>query len=154
MSYFVNHTGKRFGILTATRLVSREAGKVFWECLCDCGKRKILLAGTLVQYQRSCGCRQGNYRHGKARKSGQSVEYHSYCAARARCTNPKNNRYYRYGGRGIEFRFNSFEEFYAELGDKPDLKHTVDRIDPEGHYEKGNVRWATNCQPRNNRAKK
>ena len=54
----------------------------------------------------------------------------------------------------VEFRFLSFDEFFAELGPRPE-GHSVDRIDPLGHYEPGNVRWATvleqaaNRMPRN-----
>lgn len=54
----------------------------------------------------------------------------------------------------VEFRFRSFDEFFEHLGPRPD-NHSVDRIDPLGHYEIGNVRWATvqeqakNRMPRN-----
>lgn len=75
-------------------------------------------------------------------KSGTS-EYRAYENAHCRCNNPKSNRYEMYAGRGIEFRFTSFEEFFAELGDKPTPQHSLDRIDNDGHYEPGNVRWAT-----------
>lgn len=66
-----------------------------------------------------------------------------YFSAKGRCQNPNNLGFHRYGGRGIEFRFKSFEEFHAEMGDRPTLKHSIDRIDNDGHYESGNVRWAT-----------
>ena len=54
----------------------------------------------------------------------------------------------------VEFRFESFDQFFEELGPRPD-GCSVDRIDPLGHYEPGNVRWATvmeqaaNRMPRN-----
>lgn len=50
----------------------------------------------------------------------------------------------------VEFRFASFEEFYALLGPRPE-GHTLDRIDPLGHYEAGNVRWATMAEQTANR---
>lgn len=43
--------------------------------------------------------------------------------------------------RGIEFRFESFDEFFAEVGRRPTPKHSLDRIKNNGHYEKGNVHW-------------
>lgn len=50
----------------------------------------------------------------------------------------------------VEFRFASFDEFLEEVGPRPE-GHTLDRIDPLGHYEKGNVRWATMRQQAENR---
>jgi hypothetical protein len=65
--------------------------------------------------------------------------------------NPSTGNYHRYGGKGIEFRFDSFEDFLNEVGYKPTPKHTLDRIDSSGHYERGNVRWATMKEQANNR---
>ena len=73
----------------------------------------------------------------------QTREYNKYAQAKSRCQCPTNARFSSYGGRGIEFRFTSFEQFFAELGLCPEGK-TLDRIDNDGHYEIGNVRWATN----------
>jgi hypothetical protein len=71
--------------------------------------------------------------------------YKSYCKAKRRVkTNHKN----AYGQ--IQFRFSSYEEFLAEVGPRPDGM-TLDRINPMGHYEPGNVRWATVEQQAKNR---
>jgi hypothetical protein len=67
-----------------------------------------------------------------------------------RCTNPKNPDYQQYGGRGIEFRFTSPTELVAAIGMRP-AGMTLDRIDSGGHYEVGNVRWATPKEQANNR---
>jgi hypothetical protein len=71
------------------------------------------------------------------------VEYQAFKNARARCTNPNFTLYKYWGGRGIEFRFATFKEFFDVIGPKPTPQHTLDRIDNDGHYEAGNVRWAT-----------
>jgi hypothetical protein len=71
--------------------------------------------------------------------------------AKRRCTVPSNPAYPRYGGRGIEWRFKDFSEFYAHIGPRPSSKHLLDRIDNDGHYEPGNVRWATPKQSLANR---
>jgi hypothetical protein len=62
--------------------------------------------------------------------------------AKQRCTNPRDVKYPSYGGRGIDFRFTSFEQFFAEVGHRP-FRETLDRINNEGHYEPGNVKWST-----------
>ena len=68
-------------------------------------------------------------------------EYIAYCDAKARCNNPNKNVYKYYGGRGIEFKFNDYEDFINHIGKKPSADYSLDRIDPDGHYEVGNVRW-------------
>jgi len=78
----------------------------------------------------------------------KSSIYTSFREAKARCTNPKHPDYQRYGGRGIEFRFGSPAELLDAVGQRP-AGHTLDRIDPDGHYETGNVRWATPKQQAN-----
>lgn len=80
-----------------------------------------------------------------------TVEYTSYLDAKQRCNNENNKHYKNYGGRGIMFLFKSFEEFYEELGNKPSSAYQLDRIDNDGNYERGNVRWATREQNISNR---
>jgi hypothetical protein len=74
---------------------------------------------------------------------------------KSRCNNPKNISYPHYGGRGIQIYpawRHSFETFLADVGRRPDSKHSLDRIDNDGHYEPGNVRWATRQQQVRNRS--
>jgi len=100
------------------------------------------------------GEENGNFRHGHYVGGTGSPEYKAYQAARQRCTNPNYPRFDDWGGRGIEFRFTSFEEFLAEVGLKPSPVLTLDRIENDGHYEHGNVKWSTphdqrvNARPR------
>lgn len=127
------------------------------EFQCDCGNRKVILekhvkAGLIL----SCRCLQAENTGNRFRKHGaaETDEYRIFRAAKSRCTNPNVKRYKDYGGRGIEFRFASFEEFYEALGPRPSPKHSIDRIDNNGHYEKGNVRWATQVIQNNNQRPK
>jgi len=75
----------------------------------------------------------------------------SFCRARRRV---KQGATHHPAYASVEFRFASFDEFFAELGPRPE-GCSVDRINPLGHYEPGNVRWATvleqaaNRMPRN-----
>jgi hypothetical protein len=80
-------------------------------------------------------------------------EYVAYRSARKRCINPKTYNYKNYGGRGIEFRFESFGEFFAEVGPRPSPDHSIDRINNDGHYIAGNLRWSTRTEQMRNRRK-
>lgn len=70
-----------------------------------------------------------------------------------RCNQPKASVYPYYGGRGIKVLWQSFDEFFNDLGPAPMLGATVERKDPEGHYELSNCHWETsmNRQCRNKR---
>jgi hypothetical protein len=81
--------------------------------------------------------------------SGKPI-YKSYHEAKQRCTNSNHPDYAQYGGRGIEFRFKSVTELFDEIGDRPPDK-TLDRINSNRHYERGNVRWADAKEQANNR---
>jgi hypothetical protein len=78
-------------------------------------------------------------------------EYRAYYLAKNRCQNPKCDKWKYYGGRGIKFLFVSFEQWFKEIGPRPTSGHSVDRENPNGNYEPGNIRWATSSEQRNNR---
>lgn len=73
---------------------------------------------------------------------------------KVRCFNVRSKPYPNYGGRGItmcDHWRDSFAAFLADVGRRPSAAHSIDRIDNDGHYEPGNVRWATRDTQQQNR---
>ncbi len=70
-----------------------------------------------------------------------------------RCKDPKFDSFPWYGGRGIKVceRWQRFEDFFSDMGEKPSREYTLDRINNDGNYEPGNCRWATRIEQGSNK---
>lgn len=71
-----------------------------------------------------------------------------------RCYTPSSPAYGRYGGRGIQVCkewLESFQAFYRDMGPRPSSKHSLNRVDNDGHYSKSNCEWTTATKQANNR---
>lgn len=144
------------------RVVGRNSRRrALWLCNCSCG-RSTIVAGVLLRNgeTKSCGClrstvsRAKALQHGATQERSMTVEYRCWLSMRSRCLNPRHKDWLRYGGVGITIasRWDSFKLFLDDLGPRPSLAHSLDRIDGSRGYEPGNVRWATKKEQAQNSA--
>ena len=143
----IDLTGQKFSKWTGLHPESISSyGSVMWLCQCECGTIREVDGQTLRSGKsNSCGCGLVgiNQTHGETKRGIPSVELSAYNGAKGRCRNNNNRKFPDYGGRGIEFRFASFDQFLNDLGRKPSAEMSLNRIDNNGHYEPGNVEWAS-----------
>ena len=87
--------------------------------------------------------------HGMSR----TPEYQAWFNMKARCFNPNHKAYPDWGGRGITVcdRWLNLENFLADMGSRPTVKHSLDRIDNNADYSPKNCKWSTKAEQQNNR---
>lgn len=148
-------TGLSMGRLTPMGCAFRINGSTYQVYSCKCGNTYVaqshkIAIGLIV----SCGCFQKENMSKVKTTHGMSgtTIWQCWCAIKARCYNSSNAGYHNYGGRGIKVceRWQSFENFYADMGDRPSDEHSIERVDNEGDYEPSNCVWATMLEQSNN----
>jgi hypothetical protein len=156
MGELIDISGQTFGRLAVIERRDNYRGGTSWLCRCECGTEKVTTSVSLRKGRtRSCGClareTRGalSYRHGKH----HLPEYKVWGSMVQRCTNPRNDAYHNYGGRGIgvcaRWR-DSFDAFYEDMGPRPSTKHSIERRKNDRGYEPDNCEWATKQQQSRN----
>lgn len=152
-------TGRRFHRLVAIEFIGRRTANniAMWKCVCDCGNTTQCAGVDLNRGSvKSCGClrNQRNSERSTTHGECQHPDYQLWFSMVKRCHNQDADAYSKYGGRGIEVCRKWRESpraFFDDMGPRPSIFHSIDRLNNDDGYYKENCRWATDVQQANNR---
>lgn len=138
----------KFGRLTVVSFLRSDRCHTYWECICDCGSKRINTKNSLTRGMViSCGCHKDEIFKKSITKHGKSKTkiYKVWHAIMQRCFNKNCDAYINYGGRGISVSddWKDFEIFFDEFGKFAEKGKSIDRINNELGYSIENCRWAT-----------
>lgn len=165
---YASLVGKKFDRLLVQKRADKKHGHIRWECLCDCGNTKIVRGDCLKQgTTKSCGClvKENNEKmrsspdwempSNKTHGMSHTDTYNIYRGMLQRCYNDKSTGWSHYGGLGVtvcDSWRESFENFYKDMGERPDKTYSLERLVASEGYHPGNVVWADDTKQSRNRA--
>lgn len=139
--------GQRFSRLVVARQVDTGKRGRWYECRCDCGRTTVAISAKLRNgHKQSCGCLKDENWLGATHGMHGSPEHGVWEGIKRRCLMPSDPSFKHYGARGIgmDVRWQKdFLAFLVDVGPRPSPKHTIERINVNGHYERDNVTWVT-----------
>lgn len=147
MTPHIDLVGHKFGRLTVISFAYILKNNRWWHCLCKCGNKKTLTTAVLKGgHSRSCGCLARDFAKARATKHGKHgiPEYEIWKSMKQRCHNENAKDYHFYGARGIsvcEKWRDSFDAFIEDIGYRPGKDYSIERINVNGNYAPGNVKW-------------
>lgn len=154
--------GERFGrwLVHSEDLVKKS--HKYYNCVCDCGAKKSVRDSTLSRGEsQSCGCLQKELQGDRMRTHGMSNHpcWQAYYDMYRRCYDPNRKDYHHYGGKGIRVcdewlsgweSASGFRKFLEDMGEKPEGKSEIERVDRFGDYCKSNCYWEDRQAQTNN----
>jgi len=156
MAKRIDLSGKKFGKLRVIGFSHTHAKSrlSFWLCECECGNAKSIVGTSLTSgASKSCGCQIAAAAKKRLTKHGRSHDklHYIWTGMKQRCGNPRNKMFRHYGGRGISVcqEWQEFEGFLKDMGDSWEEGLSIERIDNNQGYCKGNCKWV----PRSDQAK-
>ena len=153
---------EKYGYLTPIGETFNVGNRKAIKCKCDCGTEKVILLKHLGTSTNSCGCLRNKLIKDRFKTHGESktYEYIKWMSIKQLCDNKNANRYYDWGGRGIDYdpRYKNdylcFKQDLIEtIGLRPSKKLSLDRIDNDKGYWKDNWKWSTASEQQSNRRK-
>ena len=152
----IDKTGMSFDRLTViSRAENTDIGHTRWNCICTCGNTLVrpgsdlTKKGKKIQACNDCVI-QSKTKHGKSNTRVHNI----WMRMLQRTTNKDCEDYtkYGYGEVGVCPTWLNFENFYADMGEPPTDKHSIDRINGKKGYSKDNCRWATSTEQSRNKS--
>lgn len=159
----INFTGQRIGqclVLGPVPKLPHHYQQV-WRLLCDCGNECEKVEQQLKKPSPTTRCKAcfAQAVSAQKRRHGETKNYlfQVWENMNRRCYDPGYVSSKSYGGR--VFVFDAWRKDYVafatwireNIGERPSDRYSLDRKDNDGHYEPGNLRWATAKQQALNR---
>lgn len=151
-STLINITGQQFNhwlvLGISHKVPTKSSYETYWLCMCRCGTVRSL-TGRKVRKGIPKMCKRCTVKHGKT----NTPEHRAWINMRYRVNNPNCAEYPDYGGRGVTIseRWDSFENFFQDMGRRPSPKHSIERINNDEGYSPENCKWGTWAEQSRNR---